>query len=211
MTEHDRQDQLLAASLAAMAGFVDATGFIATGGFFLSFMSGNSTRLGVGIASDGGHALFAGGIILLFVIGVMAGTLTGRVVARQRRPAVMLLLAVVLGLAAALAGAGQDGPAFLLTAMAMGIENTIFEADGNVRISLTFMTGNLVKIGQRLTLALTGGPRWDWLPFLALWSAMIGGAVAGALAWPTLGFQGLWVVSGAAVILAAWTARRGAA
>lgn len=30
-------------------GYVDAVGFMMTGGFFVSFMSGNSTRLAVGL------------------------------------------------------------------------------------------------------------------------------------------------------------------
>ncbi len=38
---------LLAACLSALAGFVDAVGFMYLGGYFISFMSGNSTRLSV--------------------------------------------------------------------------------------------------------------------------------------------------------------------
>ena len=44
MTRLDRNARILAVSFAAMAGMVDAIGFLASGGFFLSFMSGNSTR-----------------------------------------------------------------------------------------------------------------------------------------------------------------------
>ncbi|MBC7505030.1 MAG: DUF1275 family protein, partial [Sandarakinorhabdus sp.] len=173
MIAFDRRNQLLAVGLAGLAGFVDATGFIATGGFFLSFMSGNSTRLGVGLAGSGGDAMVAASLILVFVIGVITGTLTGRAARRRHRPAVLLLLSTVLGLAAIFAAAGWLTPSFLLTAFAMGTENTVFEADGEVRISLTYMTGNLVKVGQRLARAVVGGPRWQWLPYLALWSAMV--------------------------------------
>lgn len=202
MIKFDRRNQLLATGLAGLAGFVDATGFIATGGFFLSFMSGNSTRLGVGLADSGNDALRAGALILAFVVGVMAGTLTGRAAGRRHRPAVLVLLAGMLALAAALAGAGWQWPAFFCTAFAMGTENTVFEADGEVRISLTYMTGNLVKIGQRLAGALIGRNRWSWLPFLALWSAMVGGAAAGAALWPVIGLAGLWVAATAALLLA---------
>jgi uncharacterized membrane protein YoaK (UPF0700 family) len=202
MHAFDRSNQILAIGLAGLAGFVDATGFLATGGFFLSFMSGNSTRLGVGIAGRSGDAVIAGSIVLSFVIGVMSGTLTGRAARQRHRPAVLLLLAGVLALAAALAGAGARWPAFLATAFAMGTENTVFEADGEVRISLTYMTGNLVKIGQRLAGALLGRGAWTWLPFLALWSAMVGGAVAGAALWPALGLAGLWVAAAVAMGLA---------
>ena len=44
MVRYDRRVKLLAAGLSALAGFVDATGFIQMGGFFVSFMSGNTTR-----------------------------------------------------------------------------------------------------------------------------------------------------------------------
>ena len=203
MLTFDRRNQLLAVGLAALAGFVDATGFIATGGFFLSFMSGNSTRFGIGLANNASNALIAGSLILAFVAGVMIGTLTGRAAGRRHRQAVLVVLAGVLALAAVFANGGWLGPAFLLTAFAMGAENTVFEADGEVRVSLTYMTGNLVKIGQRLAAALAGGPRWKWLPYLALWSAMVGGAVAGAALWPVLKLAGLWLAAAAALLLAA--------
>jgi uncharacterized membrane protein YoaK (UPF0700 family) len=207
MHDLDRHNQRLATGLAALAGFVDATGFIATGGFFLSFMSGNSTRLGVGVMTSSGNATLAATLILMFVTGVMTGSLAGRAAKRWHRPAVLLLLATALALAALLAAQGWLSAAFLVTAFAMGSENTVFEADGDVRVSLTYMTGNLVKIGQRLAGALTGRPRFAFVPFLALWLAMVGGAVGGAAIWPLLGLSGLWLASGAALLLALWSYR----
>ena len=208
MHDLDHHNQRLATGLAALAGFVDATGFIATGGFFLSFMSGNSTRLGVGVMTSSGQAAIAATLILAFVLGVMAGSLTGRAAARWHRPAVLVLLAGALALAAILGAIPGALPfAFLITAFAMGAENTVFEADGEVRISLTYMTGNLVKIGQRLAGALLGRPRWAFVPFLALWLAMVGGAVAGAAVWPLFGLGGLWLASGAALLLAVFSYR----
>ncbi len=202
MMRLDVRNQALATGLAALAGFVDATGFIATGGFFLSFMSGNSTRLGVGLMQNAGNAALAASLIGMFVLGVAAGTLVGRAGRRYHRPAVLILLAMLLALAAALCGVGHLPPAFLVTAMAMGAENTVFEADGDVRISLTYMTGNLVKVGQRLAGVLTGRGRWSWLPFLLLWAAMVAGALGGAALWPHAGLHGLWLASGAALLLA---------
>ncbi|MCL2535023.1 MAG: DUF1275 family protein, partial [Nocardiaceae bacterium] len=43
---------VVAVFLSGLAGFVDAMGFITLGGFFVSFMSGNSTKLSVS-AADG--------------------------------------------------------------------------------------------------------------------------------------------------------------
>ena len=62
MKDYRRRDIALAASLSAIAGYVDAIGFLKLGGFFVSFMSGNSTRLGVGAAT--GHWETVGGALV---------------------------------------------------------------------------------------------------------------------------------------------------
>ncbi|WP_353199327.1 YoaK family protein [Sandarakinorhabdus sp.] len=195
MQDHSRRDQIMAAALAALAGFVDAVGFLASGGLFISFMSGNSTRLGIGLAEATRFALLAGSLLAAFVAGVTLASLVGRRLQHKRRRSQLLLVAGLLAAGAALALSGQTWPGLLLAAMAMGAENCVFEAGGDVKISLTFMTGNLVKIGQRLGLALAGGPAFAFVPWLLLWLAMIGGAVAGALAWPWLGLANLAVAA----------------
>ncbi|MFT2628471.1 DUF1275 family protein, partial [Escherichia coli] len=43
MKDVDRGSLAVSAVLASVAGFVDAIGFLDTGGLFVSFMSGNST------------------------------------------------------------------------------------------------------------------------------------------------------------------------
>jgi uncharacterized membrane protein YoaK (UPF0700 family) len=199
MQDHPRRDQAIAAALAALAGYVDAVGFIASGGLFLSFMSGNSTRLGVGLAEAGQIAGLAASLLAAFVAGVAIATLLGRRLRAGRRRGQLLLVAALLGGGAALAIGGWLWPGLLLAAAAMGAENCVFEAGGDVKISLTFMTGNLVKVGQRIAAALMGGPALAFLPWLLLWLAMIGGAVAGALLWPVLGSMNLGI---AAVIAA---------
>lgn len=203
MQDHPRRDQAIAAALAALAGYVDAVGFIASGGLFLSFMSGNSTRLGVGLAEAGQIAGLAASLLAAFVAGVAIATLLGRWLPAGRRRGQLLLVAALLGGGAALANGGLLWPGLLLAAAAMGAENSVFEAGGDVKISLTFMTGNLVKIGQRIAAAFMGGPALAFLPWLLLWLAMIGGAVAGALLWPVLGVGNLAVAAAIAAALAA--------
>ena len=207
MTRTPRTAKLLAAGLSALAGFVDATGFLALGGFFISFMSGNTTRLAVGLANNGRAAALAAGLIALFVLGVMLGTLTRQRTRRHRATAVPLLVTLLLALAAALGVAGRTIAAAAAMVLAMGAENAVFERNGEVHIGLTYMTGTLVKLGQHLARALTGGPRWGWRPYLLLWLGLAGGAAAGALAWPHLGLNNLWIAAGAAAA-AAVTARR---
>lgn len=86
MTRYDKRVQALAIGLSALAGYVDAIGFIQLGGFFVSFMSGNSTRLGVGLIERSNNAALAGGLIALFVAGVIAGSLAGKFAKTHRRP-----------------------------------------------------------------------------------------------------------------------------
>jgi uncharacterized membrane protein YoaK (UPF0700 family) len=204
----DRSDKALAAALAALAGFVDAIGFMGMGGFFVSFMSGNSTRLGVGVASEAAAAAVAGSLVAAFVVGVSVGAFASRLGGRRSRTAVLSTVAMALALAALLHQPGAVPGAFLLVAFAMGAENMVFQRNGDVAFGLTYMTGTLVRIGQRLADALSGGPRWDWLPWMLLWAGLVSGGVLGALAWIRFGADSLWVAAGLAAALAAATFKR---
>jgi uncharacterized membrane protein YoaK (UPF0700 family) len=202
MTRYDRRSRILAACLSALAGYVDAIGFLTLGGFFVSFMSGNTTRLGVGLAQGASNAALDGGLIGLFVLGVVAGSLIGRLAKARRRPALLLFVAALLALAASLRPWGAVPLPAVLMAIAMGAENTVFERDGEVSIGVTYMTGTLVKLGQRLTAVLLGGDRLAWAPYLLLWLGLAAGALCGAAVYPVLGLKGLWVAAVAACALA---------
>jgi len=208
MIRHPRSERLFAIGLSGLGGFVDAVGFIALGGFYVSFMSGNSTRLAVGLAGNSLSAVIAGGLIAAFVSGVVLGSWIGR--SAPRRPTtVLLLVASLLALAALAAMFGARRSALLVAACAMGAENTIFERDGEVSIGVTYMTGTLVKFGQHLATALSGGARPGWAPYLLLWLGLVSGAVCGALVYPRLGLEALWIAAIAAVCLALTALRIG--
>jgi uncharacterized membrane protein YoaK (UPF0700 family) len=89
----------LAVGLAGLAGFVDAIAFLQLGGFFVSFMSGNSTRLGVGLAQASQAAGVAGGLVGSFVLGVVIGSLAGRRAGFRQRPVVLALVSALLAAA----------------------------------------------------------------------------------------------------------------
>jgi uncharacterized membrane protein YoaK (UPF0700 family) len=91
--------------------------------------------------------------------------------------------------------------------LAMGAENTVFAEDGEVRIGLTYMTGTLVKLGKRLTVALLGGDRFGWLPYFVLWSGLLTGAIGGALAFRTVGADALWAAVAVMAVLTAVASR----
>ena len=201
--------RLFAAALAALAGFVDAIAFLKLGGFFVSFMSGNSTRLAVALAS--GRLPLAAGLITAFVLGVAAGALLAGAAPPRRRPAVVLgAVTALLALAAALDHLGLGLVAGLAMAVAMGAENGVFASEGEVQIGLTYMTGTLVKVGQRLAAAVRGDDPLGWAPYLLLWLGLVAGAVAGASAYSRWGSASLWIAAATALVMTLGAVRLGA-
>ncbi len=199
--------QALAVCLSAIAGYVDAVGFLATGGYFVSFMSGNSTRLAVGIAHGAASAGITAGLIGGFVLGVTLGSLCRSLAGAHRRSAVLLFVAALLAGAASLGMVELNAPAVALTTLAMGAENAAFEQPGGGSVGLTYMTGTLAKIGQGIATTLLGKGGFAWLSYVALWAGLLSGAVAGAMVYPALGMAALWLPAIVSVILALCTRR----
>ena len=204
-----RRNVALACTLSAVAGYVDGIGFIHLGGLFVSFMSGNSTRMGVSLADGHWHdAAQALGLIALFVIGAALGSLIvlGRGANRQRHTAqswVLLAEAILLAVAAVCDALGFSQIAVAAIVLAMGLENAVFQIDGGAGLGLTYITGALVKAGQLIAVTLSGGERWDWMPNLLLWAALVMGALCGALAYRSLTLAAIWFAAGAAFALSA--------
>lgn len=198
----------LAAALSTLAGFVDAVGYTSLGGVFVSFMSGNSTRFAVGLGgfAIGGDpwraATVAGAVIATFLLGVMLGAFAARRFTAHGRVAVLCCVTILLILAAGAASAGLRVVAVAGMTMAMGAENSAFQQDGEAAVGVTYMTGALVKVGQRLVAAAFGGPVFAFAPQLLLWAGLVAGGVTGALASRTLGLQALWIAAAAALALA---------
>ena len=199
MTPYDRR---LGAALSSIAGYVDAVGFLMTGGFFVSFMSGNTTRMAIGLADAAQQAALAGGLIFAFVIGAVAGALAGHAAGARRRVAALGLVTVFLVVGAALAATGAGVVAVLAVALAMGAVNTVLADDGEVKVGLTYMTGNLVKLGLAIAAALRGERATRWPQHLALWAGLLAGAALGALAFAALGAAALWPAAAAMAALA---------
>ena len=187
MHRYDPPRRLLAYGIAALAGFVDATGFLAADGYFVSFMSGNTTRLGVDLATWPETALTPALLIAGFVCGVAAGAVVAELSGVRRKSGVLALSAALLAVAA-------TGHVLALTpvflggsVVAMGAINNAFRRDGEVAVGVTYMTGALVRFGQGLAARLMGQSFEGAAASLALWGSLAGGAIMGALAtgaWP---------------------------
>lgn len=197
----------LSAGLAAVAGFVDAVGYLDTGGLFVSFMSGNSTQGAVDVPTSLALAAVPLGLIAAFVSGVVVGGVV-RPRSRRAQAGVIAGSALAVGLVALLATAG---PSTLwragLLAAAMGALNTLFLAEDRARVAITYSTGTLVSLGLGLAALLTGRSRTAWRRPLLLWAALVAGAVLGAFA-HRLGSPAALAVAAAVMLVAAVVVRR---
>ncbi|MDE2618858.1 MAG: DUF1275 family protein [Sphingomonadales bacterium] len=208
MNRLDQQRRRLASGLAALAGFVDAVGFLSADGYFVSFMSGNTTRLGVDLARGTAQALVPALLLAGFVGGVALGAVAGGLAGGRRKRAVLAMVTALL-LAAALARASGAAPPALTLGLlvgAMGALNNTFVRDGEVSVGLTYMTGALVKLGRAIGARLLGAPASGGWGHAVLWLGLAGGAVLGALAFGHAGAAALWLAAGwsGAMLAVAW-------
>ncbi|GEC75850.1 MULTISPECIES: YoaK family protein [Microbacterium] len=182
MRDVTRRGLALSLVLSGVAGYVDAIGFIDTGGFFVSFMSGNSTQAGVDILEQGlASSLLPLTLVVAFVLGVAAGAMIGG--NGRRRAWAVAASASAVALSAVLAAVVPTSPArFWMLAVAMGALNTLYLSDGRARVAITYATGTLVSLGLAVAALLTGRSGSAWRRPLLLWGSLAGGAVVGAAA-----------------------------
>ena len=191
---------ILAGFLAALAGMVDAIGYLRLGHLFVSFMSGNSTQLGVAVG--GGHLTEAGVIaelIALFVLGAAAGQVLIGFAGKWHLTWALVAVAVLL----AIALATSPEPMVL----AMGALSASMQRAGKIDVSVTYVTGTLVKLGQGLGNFLTRrSTGWTWLVQASPWAGLIVGATIGGAAYVRIGGVVTWAPVLLACLLAVWSA-----
>lgn len=182
---------LLVAGLSVLAGMTDAIGFMASGDF-VSFMSGNTTRLAVAIsAGDGGLTARLILLVATFIIGNALGVIVSRLSKRHALPLLLSIGALLCG--AALLPWSDTLPALLAAIIAMGMLNAAVEQVNGVPVGLTYVTGALSRFGRGLGRWLMGERRNGWRMQLVPWAGMFVGAVIGALLEQQIGLRALWV------------------
>ena len=188
--------------LTAAAGMIDVVGFIELGGYYTSFMSGNTTQLGAGIARLAPQVLLPAGLIAMFFLGSFLGSLIAQ--SRTRGGAVGVLVLILLSLAVSLAlraSGFSAAQAMLALAAGAGAQNAVMTPNGAARLGTTFVSGTLFAAGQDLARAVRGeAPPWRWTQHLMVWSSLLIGAMVGALLY---GAFAIWAILLPGVIYAA--------
>jgi uncharacterized membrane protein YoaK (UPF0700 family) len=162
-----RAQKRLALVLAAVAGLVDAVGFIVLFGIFTAQMSGNSVRLGVYVGrGEWSSAVFRLVPVPAFVIGVFLGILVAETAARAAiRSGVAILLGIELALLVAFVvvswphfhdGSVRVGSRLALYGLvallsgSMGLQTAALRRVGERSVRTTYITGMLTDLASEL-------------------------------------------------------------
>src|SRR5699024_12467045 len=88
-----KRQRILSAGLTANSGFADGLFFLHLGGYFVSFMSGNSTRAAAALAERNYGEWFAASFLIFsFIVGVMLSSFAVRFCPKRfHQPAESLL------------------------------------------------------------------------------------------------------------------------
>ncbi len=193
-----RRPFILATILTGLAGFLDAAGYVQLNHLYVSFMSGNSTHLGMSLPL--GNPLDIFGILAIvgaFVAGACAGTAISDHGGEQAislnicGEVVLLLLALLLSLAS------FTHVGLIIVAASMGMQNSLHQMVAGADVGHGFITGALFSAGQSLARLGTGcGQGRRALSNIFSWVAFVVGAALGAIA---LSHVGLVACLGAAV------------
>jgi uncharacterized membrane protein YoaK (UPF0700 family) len=195
----------IACAMAFLAGATDICGLSRLHNLFVSFMSGNTTMLAFALGQgDLPRAGMIAGLVGLFVVGATIGTIIA--VRSGRHHAATVASVVTITLAVPLLCSSVTVAALTV---AMGMLNAAMQRAGATGVSLTYVTGTLVKFAQGLGHRICGrneGSGWKLQGLL--WMALLVGAAAATLMQSRLGADTLWPLSLIALLLAVVTAVR---
>lgn len=208
--------------LTAMAGYVDALGFMRLGGLYTSFMSGNTTQFAVALGHGQPNVAIMPALLISSFLtgGICGGGLSALTPVRWGTPVILGFETIIIaGALSAGVAAPDSGMASLLLALAMGAQNAVLSHVQGFRAGTTFVTGALFSFGQKLALALARrGAPYAWLGDGTVWLALLVGSLAGTVAYGRFALYALAIPAGlagtmalVATVLTAWRAPAGPA
>jgi uncharacterized membrane protein YoaK (UPF0700 family) len=140
-------------------------------------------------------------MVALFVLGAAAGQVLAGFTGRWHLTWVLVAVAVLLAIAALLATSPEP------MVLAMGALNAAMHRAGKIGVSLTYVTGTLVKFGQGLGDFLTRRVAgWTWLAQASPWAGLIAGSTTGSAAYMRIEGEVTWVPVLLSCLLAVWSA-----
>ncbi|HET8527807.1 MAG TPA: YoaK family protein [Gaiellaceae bacterium] len=185
-------DRNIALLLAAVAGFVDAVGYLTLHHLFTAHMTGNASKLGVALAHGRlGDALPLVLAPVFFVCGIAGGTLLVDRRARRRLFAVQAALIAAYMAYGSTVVHGETGPGharvgfYVLAALAtvaLGLQTAALTEIGGTTVRTTYVSGTLTNLTMTAVRRLSGR---DTKPhrlrlLFGVWLAYVVFATAGA-------------------------------
>ncbi len=159
---NEKIDRHLAASLAAIAGALNASAFYAVG-FFSANMTGNVSTLSDHLAvGQWLSSLLYGGIVIAFILGAATSTLIVNAGQRRNVHAIYAysilteaILLAALGCADLWLLAAWRTPVLVLgLAFLMGLQNAVVTRISDARVRTTHVSGMATDLGIELAVAL---------------------------------------------------------
>ena len=187
----------MVATLAAVAGFLDAISVARLTGSFVAFQSGNVVLIGLGVTNGTVREFGAAATsVAAFIIGATIATVVSRLDSGPSPRLQQRLLACTTALlfafaALVLVGAGVEWQrpsgalryiGIVVAAMAMAFQTPAIRQVGDVPVSSTFVTGVMSRLGQTLGDLLHRDARERELHFLRVLGMITVAFLAGAIA-----------------------------
>lgn len=181
------------AGLAAVAGYVNAVGFIGAQQHGLTHVTGQVTKVGIELSkADLGATFRAAMLVVWFFAGaVLSGAIIRRaeLSERGRRYGVAMGFESALLAMATLLLWRNEPRGDNLVAMAAGLQNAMATSYSGAVVRTTHMTGIVTDLGIHVGHALRGHkPEWAKMSLLlVLFGGFVTGGVVGAWVYPHLG------------------------
>ncbi|MDQ0171869.1 YoaK family protein [Paenibacillus tundrae] len=199
---------LLSSALVLIAGFIDAIGYLGLGKVYLSFMSGNSTKLGISLFK-GDYSVWAttGVVVLLFIVGAFIGTLITELSRQYHLTLILSAESILFVIAITWVILLHNDSILFPLAVAMGMQNTMHQMVAHADVGKGFVSGTLFGIGQAIAKAVRGkAPVSEWAVLALSWITFVLGAALGALLFTQASlFISLIVALSALVLLIPYT------